>query len=79
LGCFDHARRGSLCGYISKQNFRIWGGDNPTQIHEKLPAFDVIGPHFLGGIKPDSSVRYCTVLQTFFGREVEAKFEECGV
>lgn len=77
-----------LSGYVNKQNCRIWGSENPTEMVEQplhpqrvtvwcgFWAGGVIGPYFFeneaGATVSVNGVRYREMLTNFFWPEVDA-------
>ena len=59
-----------LCGYVNKQNFRIWAEENPLEIHEKplhsekvtvwcaMTHNVIIGPYFFEGTVDGEAYRH---------------------
>lgn len=83
-----------LSGAVNKQNFRYWAAENPQQVHERplhspkvtvwcaVSQVGVIGPYFFeedGQTTTVNAARYVSMLETFFGPELEELSEETNL
>lgn len=77
-----------LNGFVNRQNYRYWAGENPRELHEKplhspkvtvwcaVSTFGIIGPFFFeenGVTVTVTSERYINMVNTFFIPELQRR------